>query len=181
MCLMNAESIFAAVFWWKFIVNMLWLSERTKSGLHDLKVVILAWKTKNVLGSQKVWRWRTGSITRWRLLPNTRRVWRIVGSHLTSHLKRLKAAGYIQMQENWVPHRLKPRNVKRRFCMPEMLLERHKKKSLLHRIVTGDETWIHYDNPKRKKSYVKPGQPAKSTAKPSVFGGIRKVCRIMSC
>ena len=25
---------------------------RTKSGLHDLKVVILAWKTKNVLGSR---------------------------------------------------------------------------------------------------------------------------------
>ena len=40
--------------------------------------------------------------------------------------------------------------------MSEMLLERHKKKSFLHRIVTGDEKWIHYDNPKRKKSYVKP-------------------------
>ena len=58
-------------------------------------------------------------------------------------------------------HELKPRDVERRFCMPEMLLERHEKKSFLHRIVTGDEKWIHYDNPKRKKSYVKPGQPAK--------------------
>ena len=29
------------------------MSERAKSGLHDLKVMILAWKTKNVLGSQK--------------------------------------------------------------------------------------------------------------------------------
>ena len=37
------------------------------------------------------------------------------------------------------------------FCKSEMLLERHKKKSFLHRIVTGDERWIHYDNPKRKK------------------------------
>ena len=27
--------------------------ERAKIGLHDLKVVILAWKTKNVLGSRK--------------------------------------------------------------------------------------------------------------------------------
>ena len=52
--------------------------------------------------------------------------------------------------------------------MSEMLLERHKKKSFLHRIVTGDEKWIHYDNPKREKSYVKPGQPAKSTAKPNI-------------
>ena len=35
------------------MVNMLWLSERAKSGLHDLKVVIMAWKPKNALGSQK--------------------------------------------------------------------------------------------------------------------------------
>ena len=38
----------------------------------------------------------------------------------------------------------------------------------MHRIVTGDEKWIHYDNPKRKKSYVKPGQPAKSTTKTNI-------------
>ena len=82
--------------------------------------------------------------------------------------KRLKAAGYIQKQRNWVPHELKPRDVERRFCISELLLERHKKKSFLHRIVTGDEKWIHYDNPKRKKLYVKPGQPAKLTAKPNI-------------
>ncbi|CAH2099263.1 unnamed protein product [Euphydryas editha] len=50
--------------------------------------------------------------------------------------KRLKAAGYIQKQGNWVPHELKPRDVETRFSMSEMLLERHKKKSYLHRIVT---------------------------------------------
>ena len=68
--------------------------------------------------------------------------------------KRLKAAGYIQKQGNWVPHELKPRDIERRFRMSEMMLERHKKKSFLHRIVTGHEKWIHNDNPKRKKSYV---------------------------
>ena len=51
-----------------------------------------------------------------------------------------------------------------------MLLEGHKKKSFLHRIVTGDKKWIHYENSKGKKSYVKPGQPAKSTAKPNIHG-----------
>ena len=35
------------------MVNMLYLTERAKSGLHDLKVLIFARKTKNVLGSQK--------------------------------------------------------------------------------------------------------------------------------
>ena len=57
--------------------------------------------------------------------------------------KCLKAAGYIQKQGNCVPHELKPRDVERRFYMSEMLLECHKKKSFLHRIVTGDEKWIH--------------------------------------
>ena len=42
--------------------------------------------------------------------------------------KRLKAARNIQKQGNWVPHELKPKDVERRFCMSEMLLERHKKK-----------------------------------------------------
>ena len=56
--------------------------------------------------------------------------------------KCLKAAGYIQKQGNWVPHELEPRDVERRFCMSEILLERHKKKSFLYRIVTGDEKWI---------------------------------------
>ena len=65
--------------------------------------------------------------------------------------KCLKAVGYIQKRRNWVPHELKPRDVERRLCMSEMLLERYKKKSFLHRIVTGDEKWIHYDNPERKK------------------------------
>ena len=53
--------------------------------------------------------------------------------------KRLKAAGYTQKQGNCVPHELKPRDVERRFCMSEMLLEHHKKKLFLHRIITGDE------------------------------------------
>ena len=60
--------------------------------------------------------------------------------------------------------------------MSEMLVERHKKKSCLHRIVTGDEKWIDYDNHKRKKSYVKPGQSAKLTAKPNIHGAKVMLC-----
>ena len=73
-------------------------------------------------------------------------------------------------------HELKPRDVDRLFCMSEMPLERHKKMSFSHRIVIGDEKWIHYDNPKRKKSYVKPGQPAKSTAKLNIHGAKVMLC-----
>ncbi|KAG5318106.1 MOS1T transposase, partial [Pseudoatta argentina] len=39
----------------------------------------------------------------------------------------------------------------------ELLLQRQKRKDFLHRIVTGDEKWIHYDNLKRRKSWGKPG------------------------
>ena len=70
--------------------------------------------------------------------------------------ERLKATGYIQKQGNWVPRELKPWDVERWFYMSEMLLERHKKKLILHRIVTGDEKWIHYDNPKPKNHMWNP-------------------------
>lgn len=90
--------------------------------------------------------------------------------------RRLKALGFIQKMGNWVPYELKPRDVERRFCMSEMLLERHKKKSFLHRIVTGDEKWIHYDNPKRKKAYVKKGEAGPSTPKPNIHGAKVMLC-----
>ena len=57
----------------------------------------------------------------------------------------------IPKQGNWLPYELTPRNVERRFVTCEMLLARHKRKGFLHRIVAGDEKWIHHDNPEKKK------------------------------
>ena len=59
----------------------------------------------------------------------------------------------IQKQGHWVPCELKPRDVERRFVTCELLLQRQKRKDFLHHIVTGDENWIHDDNPKRRKSW----------------------------
>lgn len=90
--------------------------------------------------------------------------------------KRLKAMGMIQKQGNWVPYELKPRDVERRFFICEQLLQRQKRKGFLHRIVTGDEKWVHYDNPKRKKSWCRPGEPSTSTAKANIHGAKIMLC-----
>ena len=77
---------------------------------------------------------------------------------------RLKGMGMVQKQRYWVPHELKPRGVERRFYTCEQLLQRQNQKGFLHRIVTGDGKCIHY-NPKRRKSWGKPGHASTSTTK----------------
>jgi [histone H3]-lysine36 N-dimethyltransferase SETMAR len=89
---------------------------------------------------------------------------------------RLYALGMIQKQGNWVPYELKPRDVERRFFTCEQLLQRQKRKGFLHRIITGDEKWIRYDNPKRKKSWCKRGEPSTSTAKQNIHGSKLMLC-----
>lgn len=60
--------------------------------------------------------------------------------------------------------------------MSEMLLQRQKIKKFLHRIVTGDEKWIHYDNPKRPKAWVKQGKPSPSMTKRNIHGSKILLC-----
>lgn len=52
----------------------------------------------------------------------------------------------IQKQTHWIPYELKARDVERRILTCELLLQRRKRKSLLHRIVNGNEKWIQYGN-----------------------------------
>jgi [histone H3]-lysine36 N-dimethyltransferase SETMAR len=89
---------------------------------------------------------------------------------------RLKAMGKIQKCGKWVPHELNERQMENRKNTCEILLQRHVRKTVLHRVVTGDEKWIYFKNPKRKKSWVSPGQPSTSTAKPDRFGKKTMLC-----
>ena len=91
---------------------------------------------------------------------------------------RLKAMEMIQKQGNWVPYELKPRDIerRRRFFACEQLFERQKRNGFLHRIVTGDEKWIRYDNPKRRKSWGKPGHASTSTAKTNMHASKLILC-----
>jgi len=74
--------------------------------------------------------------------------------------EQLRVIEMIQKQRNWVPYELKPKDVERRFFTCEQLIQRQQKRFF----VTGDEKWIFYDNPKKKKYYVKPGQSLPSTS-----------------
>ena len=60
--------------------------------------------------------------------------------------------------------------------LPQMLLARYKRKSFLHRVVTGDEKWIYFENPKRKRSWVDPGEPPTSTTRSNRYGGKTMFC-----
>ena len=102
---------------------------------------------------------------------------------------RLREMGKIQKTEKWVPHELNKRQTEKRKITCDILFVRYKRKSSLHRVVTGNEKWISFENPKRKKSWVGPCTPTASTAnlialterRCSVFDGTRAAWSIMSC
>jgi len=57
---------------------------------------------------------------------------------------RLREMGKIQKVSRWVPHELNERLMERRNNTCEILFERYRRKSFLHRIVTGNEKWIFF-------------------------------------
>ncbi|KAL6266174.1 hypothetical protein P5V15_003034 [Pogonomyrmex californicus] len=65
---------------------------------------------------------------------------------------RLYTMGKVQKEGRWVPHELSEDNKNRRRDTALTLLSKFGKKDFLHKIITGDEKWILYDNPKRRKS-----------------------------
>nr|CUU97578.1 hypothetical transcript [Hymenolepis microstoma] len=87
--------------------------------------------------------------TRAKLKKNYQNHW--VGIRQQAISKHLKPLGIIEKERYWAPHvELKPRrDVKRSlFVFEQLLLKRQTRKGFLHRIVTGHEKWVHYNNPK---------------------------------
>lgn len=77
----------------------------------------------------------------------------------------LRAMGKIQKYGHWIPHTLSQKNKDDRIIMCSNHLTKQLRKSFLWKIVTGDEKWIYYENPKRLKHWVDPGQSTESTSK----------------
>ena len=82
----------------------------------------------------------------------------------------LYAMEITQKQGNWVPYELKSRDVEQCFFACEQLLQRQNRKGFLYRIVTGDEKWFHYDNPKRRKAWEMTADASMSTVRPHIHG-----------
>jgi len=79
---------------------------------------------------------------------------------------RLREMGKIQKVGRWVPHELNEKQMEGRKNTCEILLERYRRKSFLHRIVIEVEKWIFFENPKSKKSWARridPDAPSIST------------------
>jgi len=93
---------------------------------------------------------------------------------------RLHTMGNVQKEVKWVLHKLFEDNKNRRHDTALTLISKFRKKDFLQKIITGDEKWILYDNPKHRKSWVDPSQPSTLTPKPNIHAkkvsdGIRKV------
>nr|CDS25511.1 Mariner Mos1 transposase [Hymenolepis microstoma] len=87
--------------------------------------------------------------TRVQLKKNYQNHW--VGIRQQAISKHLRPLGIIEKERYLAPHlELKPRrDVDRRlFVCEQLLLESQMRKGFLHRIVTGYEKWVYYNNPK---------------------------------
>lgn len=72
--------------------------------------------------------------------------------------------GEIQKEEKWVPHEFTETNKNLRVEAYFSFLNKQGQKAFLWKIVMGsdDNKWILYDNPKRRKSWVNPGESSRS-------------------
>ena len=73
-------------------------------------------------------------------------------------------------------HELKERQLENQKVISGMLLQRHERKSFLHRILTGDEKWTYFENRKCTKSWIDPGKMSKQIARPDRFGKKTMLC-----
>ena len=59
---------------------------------------------------------------------------------------RLQEVGKIQKNGRWVPHEFNDSQLEKRKNTCNILIARYKRKSFLHRTVTGDEKWMYFEN-----------------------------------
>lgn len=80
--------------------------------------------------------------------------------------RHLHSIGKIKKYGKFVPHELSEDGKLSRLTISSSLLSRQAQESFLQRMVTGDEKWILYDNPKKQKQWLDPCESGVPTANP---------------
>jgi len=142
--------------------NMHYRKLPVKIGLNASEVTILTLRTRSAPEDQK--QLRTPICKRYwmKMIQTQDQLAKVLNMTRQGVSKRLHAMGKIQKEGKWVPHELTERQMENRRTTSEILLLRHERKSFLHRIVTA-EKWIYFENSKRKKSWLSPGETSTST------------------
>ena len=124
---------------------------------------------------KKFW-YRIAGIAGQRFNSNPKTIGKSIGSWLGNYFQTLTCDWKDRKEGKWVPYVSKEKDIERRKITCEILLDRFKRKSFLHCIVTGDEKWIFFDNPKHKKSWVDLGRPSTSQPVCNIHGKKALLC-----
>lgn len=91
-----------------------------------------------------------------------------IGAPKSTVYDHLKEIGKALREGVWVPHQLSESNKMQRITICNSLLCRQQNESFLHRIITGDEKWILYDNQKRKRQWLSRKERSVPVVKPDI-------------
>ncbi|CAK9833045.1 Histone-lysine N-methyltransferase SETMAR [Anthophora retusa] len=91
-----------------------------------------------------------------------------LGSSSSTVHRHLIQLGKVSKLGKWVPHELTVSNRIQRMNICASLRDRQNNRSFLDQIITGDEKWILYCNPKRKRQWLSPGQSSLQCPKPGL-------------
>jgi len=68
--------------------------------------------------------------------------------------RHIKAMSKVSRAGVWVPHQLAEQHKVEWLAICSLLLSRQSNNPFLKRIVTGDERWVMYDDPKRRREWL---------------------------
>lgn len=98
----------------------------------------------------------------------------------------LGSMGFTQKLGAWMPHKLSDANKQNRCQTAAQNLARHRstsghKERFLYKIVTGDEKWCLYVNPKHRKEWTAPGDTPKPRVKQDLHPKKIMICVWWDC
>ncbi|GFW57475.1 histone-lysine N-methyltransferase SETMAR [Trichonephila clavipes] len=81
----------------------------------------------------------------------------------------------------WVPHYLTEENTANRSTAWKLLLQWYNTELFFDRLISAEEKWVLYDNPKRKRKWLSPNELPRRTAKPVLKPGETTVNADLYC